>query len=455
MLKLFAIIFFFYSFTGFCNEEATSEENLNWLAFGDLRGEIEPCGCDPKTNYGGVKRIATIVTREKSAYKNIVLINLGNNFSLENPSSLKNFFIGKAIEDIQPTITLLNEAEFKNKSYVNSNLTYVISHAPKDSFVKESSSIKNFYTTGQNIFFGFVEIKEFADWSSTLEKSWRDIAKRYPGHKKFLLYSGSQETLKKIALTLFFDEIISSNIKKNTEESGLERDHPESLLRLSDPSIYMVPLFGSGVLRGGSLRVSHTKSILELMNDVNKHETLKVNTNKTLFQVQDSNEYYTWLNSDYELGSPLSSLLEQYNKQIKEHFLHGLEEKRAWQKNSPFVGAKACQECHPQAFSIWEKTKHAKAYETLAAKNKNFDGACLTCHVVGLNSKAGGFISKEETPHLLGVQCENCHNPRKEHVQNPIVKLGTKENVCQSCHQGTHSPDFERGQYWNQIKHGF
>ncbi len=32
---------------------------------------------------------------------------------------------------------------------------------------------------------------------------------------------------------------------------------------------------------------------------------------------------------------------------------------------SPFAGAASCKQCHPTAWGVWSKTKHAKATETL------------------------------------------------------------------------------------------
>ena len=86
---------------------------------------------------------------------------------------------------------------------------------------------------------------------------------------------------------------------------------------------------------------------------------------------------------------------------------------------------------------------------------KNFDAECVSCHVVGLKEK-GGFVSKQDSPHLKGVQCENCHGPRREHIKNPQKKvLGHKITACSSCHHAPHTPDFKQEHYWPKIAHGF
>jgi hypothetical protein len=59
-----------------------------------------------------------------------------------------------------------------------------------------------------------------------------------------------------------------------------------------------------------------------------------------------------------------------------------------------------------------------------------------------------GFISEEVTPHLAGVQCENCHGPAGEHAaysDDPIVKprVDIAAEVCGGCHTGAQQPHFD------------
>ena len=51
-----------------------------YIAFGDLRGHFEPCGCNPKTDMGGIERIGGYIDLERSRYKNLEVYSLGNNF---------------------------------------------------------------------------------------------------------------------------------------------------------------------------------------------------------------------------------------------------------------------------------------------------------------------------------------------------------------------------------------
>jgi hypothetical protein len=157
----------------------------------------------------------------------------------------------------------------------------------------------------------------------------------------------------------------------------------------------------------------------------------------------------------------------------------------AWtgQAENKYVGAKKCAMCHKakdkgEAFTIWEKTKHASAFKTLQgeeankiAKEKGLKVAaaeapeCLKCHVTGggvaKNVDAG--FKKEE-----GVTCEACHGaasgfmmihnkPEKKEqaVTAGLVKGAEAKKVCEACHNSG-SPTFKGFKYdemWAKIAH--
>lgn len=104
-----------------------------------------------------------------------------------------------------------------------------------------------------------------------------------------------------------------------------------------------------------------------------------------------------------------------------------------------YVGIGQCKMCHLPHFESWSTTRMAKAFELLKpgmrpeAKTKyGFDPAedftenpfCLDCHVTGYGMP-GGFTTLEETPDMLGVQCEMCHGPGSIYSKMMLKKLGT------------------------------
>lgn len=148
-----------------------------------------------------------------------------------------------------------------------------------------------------------------------------------------------------------------------------------------------------------------------------------------------------------------------------------------------FVGAKACAMCHKSgkggtSFVVWEKSRHAQAYQTLLgdeakkiAKKKGLKVApneapeCLKCHVTGGGSAKNveASFKKEE-----GVTCEACHGAgsafKMVHSKGDLAKSkaaglnpGEKtEKFCTTCHNAE-SPTFKGFKLdamWAKIEHG-
>ena len=135
---------------------------------------------------------------------------------------------------------------------------------------------------------------------------------------------------------------------------------------------------------------------------------------------------------------------------------------------SAYIGSSACKTCHPTAFDAWQKSDHAKAWETLVKAEKDPKRYgwpvtaypdCVSCHVVGFREQTG-FVSFEDTPDLAGVGCERCHGAGLDHMQsNGQKRLGvlgdaTKSQLCTQCHDFEQSPTFLYGERWPLIQHG-
>ena len=110
-----------------------------------------------------------------------------------------------------------------------------------------------------------------------------------------------------------------------------------------------------------------------------------------------------------------------------------------------YVGKDHCMECHETVVS-WAKTAHARALDSLIKKGKEYDPQCLPCHVTGMNDKShgGGFISFNLTPHMVNVQCEQCHGPGGLHAQDPenVSVRFSGEKTCLTCHTKDTDPGF-------------
>jgi 2',3'-cyclic-nucleotide 2'-phosphodiesterase (5'-nucleotidase family) len=110
-----------------------------------------------------------------------------------------------------------------------------------------------------------------------------------------------------------------------------------------------------------------------------------------------------------------------------------------------FIGVDACTKCHKEARAVWDATRHAHAYATLADQNKQFNLDCVSCHVTGYDQPGGSSVTHVDK--LTNVQCENCHGPGSKHAADPnhvkpLVAKPTKD-TCLSCHHPPHVEGFD------------
>ena len=140
-----------------------------------------------------------------------------------------------------------------------------------------------------------------------------------------------------------------------------------------------------------------------------------------------------------------------------------------------YLGVAKCTTCHKSAaqgeqFPIWEKSKHAGAYATLAgdaakkiAADKGIEdpqkaAECLSCHVTGHGVDAKFFGEKFDM--TQGVQCEACHGAGGDYYKSAAMKSITSGETdgaamgyvkptaddCKSCHNEK-SPTFKGFDY--------
>jgi hypothetical protein len=120
-----------------------------------------------------------------------------------------------------------------------------------------------------------------------------------------------------------------------------------------------------------------------------------------------------------------------------------------------FVGTEECEMCHQEAVAFWQKTVHARAWETLVELGKEASYDCISCHVTGWEEPGGSNLAHNEA--LRDVQCENCHGPGSLHVEaNGKEKvrslvLRTPEDRCKNCHNEDHSDTFQYQAYLRDV----
>lgn len=60
-------------------------KTLNIVYTGSVNGELEPCGCSPKTDFGGVARRAGYLTEHRKTLSPYILIDAGNFLDKDTP----------------------------------------------------------------------------------------------------------------------------------------------------------------------------------------------------------------------------------------------------------------------------------------------------------------------------------------------------------------------------------
>ena len=183
----------------------------------------------------------------------------------------------------------------------------------------------------------------------------------------------------------------------------------------------------------------------------------------------------------------MRELMRNYQQQLEDEGIAASEDLliNRHPTGQTFVGAETCAGCHTKAYAKWKETGHAAAFTTLKegpwSENRadekvdwirrQFDPECLSCHVVGWHPQEmlrydSGYVTEQQSSHLLGQQCENCHGPGSLHVKDPDDPIGqkmvrrtlddAKKKMCVDCHDPDNSPKFtpERfNEFWEKVKH--
>jgi 2',3'-cyclic-nucleotide 2'-phosphodiesterase (5'-nucleotidase family) len=111
-----------------------------------------------------------------------------------------------------------------------------------------------------------------------------------------------------------------------------------------------------------------------------------------------------------------------------------------------FIGVEECTGCHAEAREVWDKTAHAKAYDTLEKGHKEFNLDCVGCHVTGYLKPGGSTVTHNDK--LRDVQCEDCHGPGSLHAKDPekadLITLKPDPQSCVTrCHHPPHVEGFD------------
>ena len=431
---------------------STPAFSFNWVAFGEFRGTIEPCGCDPATDLGGLKRIGAFLMGAQKREKEIDVYYLGHIVGSSSKSMTDLSAVIQGLKALSPDAALGMSTEDLNVLRA-AGIPFVLTNS-------ELSGTIPYKIVRDSCVLGFISPQK--GLSSSLEKLTELDPQCGKAKQKILLTAVSDAELTALS-TKYRPELIlrASDKDKTVLPDGSEVGQSALLAQgFGSAKSYRVPLGGAGVWMDDHLYQSHM-SVKKLFtkNDCKDQSIglLKKEPQNKLFNKSCNQPEYpvVWLGKDYETQPSLvdQAIAEHYKKLVlkfKDIAATGLK----FQEGSSYVGSASCQGCHKEEYAIWQKSSHAHALKTLATVKKDQHPDCVTCHVVAYQ-KEGGYLDSKHTSHLAGVGCETCHGPGKKHSQNPHKELLEGGRfVCGTCHVVPHSPSFQFESYWDKIKHG-
>lgn len=148
------------------------------------------------------------------------------------------------------------------------------------------------------------------------------------------------------------------------------------------------------------------------------------------------------------------SLIEQYDRIVVEGMRQAPVYLPVLGSNFAVLASDDCKDCHISEYNAWKRDDHSVAFKTIVDERKTKDPECLSCHTSGFG-REDGYISFTSTAHLINVNCTECHNTSREHLESPSETPVEKiiEATCTRCHSTTNSPEFVYANYFLRTNH--
>lgn len=368
------------------------EQAFSIIYTGSISGELEPCGCSLKTDFGGLARLSGYLAEHRNELSPFILIDAGNFTDQNTPQGkLKAEAILKSynIMKYDAVAFMNNEKAFPDDFY-----SAVLSD---NAIPAVSDSIPN----SQSLFISRngLDVSISIDPGALRDKSLNVLLTDLPVSKAGLMKG--------------WDVIITS--------SGETLNEPVTV--------------NNAVILAGYPRGKKT-GVLTL-------------TAGSEGGVRNFRHKWLSLGSDVKEDPGVRAILNDYDLKVA----NLLKESKRPPDGDTYLGVTRCAECHQLFEESWKKTRHAGAFKSLQQAGKSNDPECIICHTVGFGEK-GGFYSIETTPELANVQCEACHGLDRDHVEDfskPMKRV--TEAACLKCHTRDNSPDFDYPVYLEKIIH--
>lgn len=172
----------------------------------------------------------------------------------------------------------------------------------------------------------------------------------------------------------------------------------------------------------------------------------------TFIAMQDS------LPEDRTIKAVVDQTKREVNKLYRKNYINRVQKQRAKNKETNteamaetmegMAGWQACKQCHEKQVDFFLTTNHSTAWQTLVAKDQQYNPNCALCHVTlptyDLKKVRDENLLANISPELRGVGCEACHGPSLNHTKAPENLLPGKpdQSVCLQCHTDERDANF-------------
>ncbi len=302
-----------------------SEAVLNILYTGSMRGELEPCGCSPETQSGGLARLSWYISANRAALSPYILVDAGN-----------------AFEGDKPQARLKSEALIKSLALMRYDAAAVqVSEKPVDK--------------------AFIAALAKEAGLSALKPGRRTRADR--GGLKVNISTGEKLKSKGMINVL----LTGKPVRELKVLKGWDVIVTSSGEELEEPVEAGRALIVSGFPKGQKL------GVLSLRLDKRG-------------RVTGASHRWQSLKQDVQDDPAVRAVLKEYDAKVAALLK---EEELKPAAGGPYLGAESCVECHQGFVESWRTTRHSSAFATLERVGKSKDPECVKCHSVGFGEEGG------------------------------------------------------------------
>ena len=404
--------------------------NIYILYSGSANGILESCHC-PGNPFGGMVNRAAVIDSIKSAEDHVIAFDVGDFLPVEG-DSLKSAYVLKALEYCSLDAAAPGDQDFIfGKEYAKeSGIPFV---SPSIFDIQSRSYLFQTYKICQ---FDSVKIAVTSLFNPDLLNLYPDSIKSEIGVEKpeatWKRFGGMLREKADIMVVLShmgYDNDVE--FLKNHDNIDIMISGHSQVFREKPDTI------GSALLLAPGKNGEHLGRLIlsvDSLGNIAKYD----------------HEIIPLIAEEVGESSEIRGLIREYD-----HALHEELKRKAIAAGRKFYGNDFCAKCHSTEMTHWQSTAHAHALETLKNMGKADNSSCLDCHTTGFGYP-GGFVSKEETPELGGIGCEECHRipPNTEFGgDEPHRVLPLIEKWCTRCHKKPHIVDFDFEEMKKEIQH--